>query len=833
MLVLNIVNSWLGSKKENRRFWILVFACGFLICQLSSLQLSPVFAAGTASVAMLKSASNSNAYQEQHLGTYDDDLQSFRQVLQASNVAFDEIADSDADSAAKLSSYKVVVVPLLVDVAPSVVAGLTDYQRSGGKILITDGGGTPGAGAQSLDQLAGVTVIGQDHSQQARKLVWPKTPLPISAEFSIGSVCSNMNVAVGATELAKWVETSMSKPAVLRRGNVVFLSWATGVQGEITNNTNLLSSALEELSPGITQQGAVQISFADYQNTCQELDYLTKRTEETINTAKQADLAVPFHIIQQNFDAAVEHVKQFNDAYHDRRFYEADQFLEQARQEFSLAFAQAMPVRPVEARSVWLDRGTIVSTHDPKGMAALFDRLKSAGINVVYFETNNAGFAMFPSNIAVQNPQTLGWDPLGAALKEAHQRGMELHAWLWVFNVGNVKHNPIIGKEPDYPGPVLSTHDLTWALASVTGSLIPPRQSEFWLDPSNPDARRYIKSLFEEVVQRYPVDGIQLDYIRYPFNNRGAEMGFNWYGRMRFEQDTGLSLDKLDEETRQVWQAWKIAQVNSFVKDISATVRQLRPGIRISAAVYAMPRRMRINAIQQEWETWVANGWVDTLNPMTYVQNAKELTNMAAYVRESTADQALVYPGLSIRQLDTAGLVEQLDSARETGTLGTTLFAVAQLDDKKVNVLKMGPYRKEPILTPQSEPLRASRILIDDFAAMVDRYLHDPQRHIMSDRASTNDVMAQIDSIQKRLHELKSSSSATDIESVYKDVSALHSQIKEWLRLEAFIQRGFRAQYIVSYLGQVEAILSYAAHKAKVDDQHVVVSTENQVVEQH
>ncbi len=39
--------------------------------------------------------------------------------------------------------------------------------------------------------------------------------------------------------------------------------------------------------------------------------------------------------------------------------------------------------------------------------------------------------------------------------------------------------------------------------------------------------------------------------------------------------------------------------------------------------------------------------------------------------------------------------------------------------------------------------------------------------------------------------------------------------MKNWLRLEAFIQRGYRAQYIVNYLAQVEAILSYAAHKAQ------------------
>jgi hypothetical protein len=72
-----------------------------------------------------------------------------------------------------------------------------------------------------------------------------------------------------------------------------------------------------------------------------------------------------------------------------------------------------------------------------------------------------------------------------------------------------------------------------------------------------------------------------------------------------------------------------------------------------------------------------------------------------------------------------------------------------------------------------------------------------------------------IDEIQKRLHQLNGSSSPEQIEATCKAVSSLHETIKNWLRLEAFIQRGFRAQYIVSYLGQVEALLSYAAHKAR------------------
>ena len=300
-------------------------------------------------------------------------------------------------------------------------------------------------------------------------------------------------------------------------------------------------------------------------------------------------------------------------------------------------------------------------------------------------------------------------------------------------------------------------------------------------------------------------------------------------GARVLKKTLGLSLDVLNDDTRQIWQAWKIQEVSNFVHDVSVMVRQMKPRLRISAAVYAMPKRLRLNSIQQEWEVWVANGWVDTLNPMTYVTSSSELATQASYVRESTADQALVYPGLLIRQLDAAGLIEQLDSARATGTLGTTLFAAAQLDDKKVNILKSGPYRRDPIMTPQSDPLRASRILFDDFANMVNRYLHAPHHHILSDQASTNDVLYQIEQIQKSVHQLSSNTSASELDDLHHNISNLHETVKNWLRLEAFIQRGYRAQYIVNYLTQVEAILSYASHKAKCNSAIAPSLTETHV----
>ncbi|MCB9468363.1 MAG: family 10 glycosylhydrolase [Candidatus Obscuribacterales bacterium] len=804
-----------------RAFLLSSFVVLYLI--LAGALFQPVRAAENPTpLAVYRSKLNEATYQDQHLGTFTKDYDEFKRNLSSSNVRFDELDDNQvAEGKSRLSKYKLVVVPMLVDLPADSASGLKEYFLGGGKILVTDGGGQQQPGARALVDLMGVSVDSQRTFKSPTKLAWVDTPLPIEADFAVGSQVAVLKLGADTRAIARWKdESGAGQPAIARRGNGAYLTWIPGLQGDLTTNARFLAMTLDELAPGITQEAVVQISFAEYQSIKSELDYLNKRTEEAIKTAAQAEFAVPINEIKANYQEALGNVESFHSAYKERRFQIADEHLNKARHLFALAFAQSMPVRAIEARSIWLDRGTIVATKNPQGMVDLFSRLKKAGINVVYFETNNAGFTMYPSKLTEQNPETKGWSPLAVAVQEARKHGMEIHAWLWIFNVGNMRHNPIIGKAADYPGPVLNRYDFNWAMASKTGSLVPPNQSEFWIDPSNTDCRRYVKSLIREVTSNFDVDGIQLDYIRYPFNNIGSEMGFNWHSRVKFEQQTGLSLDDLNEETRALFVAWKTQQVNEMVKEVSDMIRAEKPKCRISAAVYAFPRRMRVNAVQQEWETWVANGWIDTLNPMTYADSPKKLAIMADFCRESTSDKALVFPGLAIMRVDTAGLIEQLDTARATGTLGTTIFAMAHLDDKKLNVLAVGPYRKKTLLTPQSDPIRASRFLVDDFAAMVNRYLHDPDTHILSDTASTNDVIAQIETLQETMHELSDKADSEKLESIKGDVTHLHNTVKEWLRLEAFIQRGFRAQYIVDYLGQVEAILSYASHRAKVSQLH-------------
>ncbi len=786
----------------------------------------PVFA--DSPLAVLRSAVNQQAYSDQHIGDFDEDWEHFTHTFETANVRYDELGDQDLKHGTEnLKKYKVIVLPLLVDLSADAVSSLKEYVSHGGKLLLTDGCGNLSKSASELLTLTGAQLQGHRTTQAACRLVWPRSPFPLEQDFAVGTLRASLTPLSEGDQVASWKdgESAGESMAISMHGGNVFIGWAPGLQGELSSNAQIISLVLEESAPGITQEAAVQISFAEYQTIKNELEYLEKRTDEVVKTAKQADISVPFSAIQQNYDSALKHVQDFELAYKERRFLEADRQIQKARHELAMAFAKAMPVRPVEQRSVWLDRGTIIANQSPEAMSKLIEKLKASGINSIYFETNNAGFTMYPSSVASQNPQLKdGFDIFAYTLNEAHKRGMEFHAWLWIFNVGNERHNPIIGKETDYPGPVLTKHNFNWALAGKTGSLLAHNQHEYWLDPAHPQARNYMKDLISEVLSKYAIDGFQYDYIRYPFNMTPNEMGWDWSGRLRFERETGLCLDNLDADARQIFQVWRIAQVNSFVEETATFMRKKRPGIRLSAAVYGFPERLRCANVQQDWESWVKSGWLDTVNPMTYKDDTKEFQTLANNCREYSEDKALVFPGVSIRQLDTAGFIEQLDSARAIGTLGTTLFAVAQLDDKKLELLRIGPYRRQAVMTPQADPVRAATLLVDDFVATVNRYMHDPKKRVISDTASTNEVADEIDKMRKLVHALGPQASPAEIQNVKEQVIKLHGLTKDWLRIDAFAQRGFRAQYIISYLSQIESILTYAGHKAKTQSNSIAAA---------
>jgi hypothetical protein len=421
-----------------------------------------------------------------------------------------------------------------------------------------------------------------------------------------------------------------------------------------------------------------------------------------------------------------------------------------------------------------------------------------------------------------------------------------------------MKHNQLIGKDDDYPGPVLEKHGLDWALRNAKGELVPYRQTEFWLDPSNPECRNFAKNLLLEIVEKYPVDGVQLDYIRYPFNNKGFEVGFNKLSKQRFESEhagyiakdpagnslTPANLDKNDT-LRRLFRYWKIKQVDTFVEDACKALKKAKPDLIVSAAVYGFNKPLREHAIQQVYEPWLAKGYVDVLNPMTYVMRAYDIIDYAGNVFEANQEHALVYPGMAISRVDTAELIREIDYLRDlrshggqANASGYTAFANVHLNPERLTMLGEGVFSKQAAL-PHSKPLDQSKRLFDTFSLLAARYTEcsescqlgyvsameslgvvetSPVKPVLACSAENAAVLKEIEQVRLELAQLSERSSSKDIESVLKKMRNLEARSVDWLRLEAYANRSNRSKYVVGYLHQSASILSYVLTQSRFQE---------------
>ncbi|MBD0334899.1 MAG: family 10 glycosylhydrolase [Cyanobacteria bacterium Co-bin13] len=356
------------------------------------------------------------------------------------------------------------------------------------------------------------------------------------------------------------------------------------------------------------------------------------------------------------------------------------------------------PSAQTEIRAIWLDRGTLVQARSPEGLAQVFDRMATAGVNTVFVETVNAGYPIYPSSVAPnRNPLISSWDPLKAAVDLGHERGMSVHAWIWTFAVGNQVHNRLLNLPLDYPGPLLTLHP-DWAGYDNLGNVVPPGQTKPFLDPANPEVRSYLMRLISEIITNYEVDGLQLDYIRYPFQDPGAgrSYGYGTAARWRFRAMTGI--DPLQLATgpgqnateaerrfhRQMWDRWtdfRVQQISSFVQEVSLMARRQRPDLILSTAVFARPELERRHKIQQDWGTWASQGYVDWIVLMSYAEDTNRFAQLVEpWLVSQTFGRALVIPGIRLLNLPQPAALDQILATRDLPASGYALFAATDLN---------------------------------------------------------------------------------------------------------------------------------------------------------
>lgn len=355
----------------------------------------------------------------------------------------------------------------------------------------------------------------------------------------------------------------------------------------------------------------------------------------------------------------------------------ATELLEQAagsleQEQFAQAIALAAEARfyatasfPIEVRGVWhrpVERS-------PEEIQKTLDQLADAGFNALFLESFYTGYAIYPSAVAPQNPQFLGWDPLRVWADEAASRGIELHLWTHLFHLGRV---------------TIDRHIL-WTNLQRDGSIGATLEPGLYYgDPGHPEVRDYVFRVLQEMVERYPVAGLHLDYVRYPnTSDLGNTSGYSPTSRKLFQEATGFDPMEISPTTHPSewaqWLAWQEQNITGFVERVHTWREQEHPDLILSAAVVPDVDEA-IRTKRQNWLAWVQAGWLDLLSPMIYSLDDGHVANEIARMAGNTGS-AWLAPGIApFMGMSAHQVIDQVTASRQAGQPGVVMFALHSID---------------------------------------------------------------------------------------------------------------------------------------------------------
>ena len=271
---------------------------------------------------------------------------------------------------------------------------------------------------------------------------------------------------------------------------------------------------------------------------------------------------------------------------------------------------------PPQYRAMWVD-----AFHAGMKSQAEVEKLVSdahrGNLNALIVQVRKRGDAYFnisdePRATDIQGPPE--FDPLAYLIELAHQSEprIEVHAWLNTFFVGDTSA-------------VYKLHGAGWGNRDANGT------KSGYLDPGVPEVQAYTHKIFMDLALNYDVDGLHMDFVRYP----GVEWGYSAEAVALYLAQSKTSNTPTPEDER--FKSWRRVRVTNFVRDLHADLKKVRPNVKLSGALICFgggPASASLadwagtsayGSVFQDWRAWMINGYLDFGVPMNYDSDWNDL----------------------------------------------------------------------------------------------------------------------------------------------------------------------------------------------------------------
>ena len=291
-------------------------------------------------------------------------------------------------------------------------------------------------------------------------------------------------------------------------------------------------------------------------------------------------------------------------------------------------------------KALWVVRDRITDAH---AIDELLADATSRGIFDLVVQVRGRGDAYYRSDLEPRALALAGTDldPLDHVIRYGAAVGVRIHAWGNVFFVWSDKD----GALPSSPSHLVNRHP-EWLLRPGGVRYLDPVGGGDWegiyTDPANAEAREHTLAVFTELVSHYRVEGFHYDYVRYP----------------------QVTYATSPEDHR---------HVTAVVREGSRRLRNARPGVVISAAVFPDPAVAR-DRVLQRWPEWADEGLIDLVCPMAYRRDTAEVERVLTRAR-AAAPRTEMWAGLMAYPGERQLLRDQVRAASSAGCEGAILFA--------------------------------------------------------------------------------------------------------------------------------------------------------------
>ncbi len=302
----------------------------------------------------------------------------------------------------------------------------------------------------------------------------------------------------------------------------------------------------------------------------------------------------------------------------------------------------------------------------------ILDKHKQANMTSVFWQVRRFGTVYYPSSYEPWGPQVNfmnpGFDPLQYALEQAHQRGLEFHVWFNTFESRNAFTGSPAHQHPE------------WVCRDQDGNPMPEEIA--WLSPGLPEVRAYLVNVAMEIVNRYDVDGLHLDFVRWNEYTSSQKLSGGANFTISDNVPSGIIAPEIETRLNEVqsgrylydyqhpyangvpdgfatWEDYWRWCVTEFVRTLHDSIQAVKPWVRLSVAAlgrYNWGSWQGYGSVYQDAALWLNERFIDQIAGMHYHwNNGADMYNILEGGCPNCWSQ-YIQPAIQLGQLYTVGI---------------------------------------------------------------------------------------------------------------------------------------------------------------------------------